>query len=181
MHHQGRRFYCYLLSGRTWSWRTASVSNNRWWGWSMWQHTSYSFSVAKGVSNLFFCPLCLESFWPVIPKIIVDKLPTVCFHALYQLLVCLAERTAGLWMPLAWHSGITGVARCVRACVCVCVRVCLSERRRLRCPWGGDRLLGGNSGSGGTAIREQLEPLISRYITYTIVGIDCVLLAGNNL
>lgn len=79
--------------------------------------------------------LCLESFWPVILQIIVAKLPTVCFYALYQLLVCLAERTADLWMPLAWQSGITEGAPCTCMHVCVCTWVCPHELRHLWCPW----------------------------------------------
>lgn len=49
-------------------------------------------------------------------------------------------------------------------------------------PLGPDRrLLQGNSGSEDTAIRKQLEPLISLYITYSIVCIGAVQLVENNL
>lgn len=46
---------------------------------------------------------------------------------------------------------------------------------RRGCPWGGDRPLGGNARSEGTAIRKQLEALIGRYITSSLGDIDVCL------
>lgn len=60
----------------------------------------------------------------------------------------------------------------VRACVPECVR---AKPGRRGCPWGGDRPLGGNARSEGTAIRKQLEALIGRYITSSLVDIDVCL------
>lgn len=36
----------------------------------------------EGCLQTAFFSSCLELFWPVIPQIIVAKVPTVCFHAL---------------------------------------------------------------------------------------------------